>query len=141
MPANGPAIRLLPRLDDLNRFFWTSGADGRLRFLRCADCGRFFHPPSPRCPHCLSADVGPDVVSGRGTVHSFTVNHQEWIPGSDAYIVGLVSIAEQPDVRLMTNLLDVDSDEGLVGREVEVVFEHQDDVYLPLFRLVKGTGA
>lgn len=48
--AHGPAIRLLPRLDDTNRFFWTSGADGRLRFLRCAACRRYLHPPSPAVP-------------------------------------------------------------------------------------------
>ncbi len=140
MLARGPAFRLLPRVDDTNRFFWTSGADGRLRFLRCQDCGRFFHPPSPRCPHCLSTDVAPDVVSGRGTVNSFTVNHQQWIPGSDPYVVGLVEITEQPDVRLMTNLVDCDPDLGLVGREVEVVFEHAEDVYLPLFRPAPDAG-
>jgi uncharacterized OB-fold protein len=136
MPANGPSIRLLPRLDDTNRFFWTSGADGKLRFLRCADCEQWFHPPAPRCPYCLTSDVAPHTVSGRATVHSFTVNHQQWIPGSDPYVIGLVAIAEQPDVRLMTNLIGVEPDDSLVGREVEVVFEHQDDVYLPLFRLV-----
>jgi uncharacterized OB-fold protein len=136
MPANGPAFRLLPRVDDTNRFFWTSGADGRLRFLRCEDCGRLFHPPSPRCPYCLSADVVPHAVSGRGTVHSFTVNHQQWIPGSDSYVIGLVAIVEQADVRLMTNLVDCEPDDTLIGREVEVVFEEQDDVFLPLFRLV-----
>ena len=141
MLARGPSLRLLPRLDDTNRFFWTSGADGRLRFLRCQDCGQFFHPPSPRCPHCLSTDVAPDVVSGRGVLNSFTVNQQEWIPGSEPYVIGLVEIAEQPDVRLMTNLVDCEPDLGLVGGEVEVVFEHQDDVYLPLFRPVAGAGA
>ena len=43
-------FRILPKLDDGNRFFWTSGADGRLRFLRCQDCGYFIHPPQPICP-------------------------------------------------------------------------------------------
>jgi uncharacterized protein len=140
MPANGPAFRLLPRVDDTNRFFWTSGADGKLRFLRCEQCHQLFHPPSPRCPYCLSADVAPHAVSGRATVHSFTVNHQQWIPGSDPYVIGLVAISEQPDVRLMTNLVDCEPDDSLVGREVEVVFEHQDDVFLPLFRLVETSG-
>jgi hypothetical protein len=139
MLANGPAFRLLPRVDDTNRFFWTSGADGRLRFLRCEDCGQLFHPPSPRCPHCMSADVAPHAVSGRGTVHSFTVNHQQWIPGSDPYVIGLVAIAEQTDVRLMTNLVDCEPDDQLIGREVEVEFEEQDDVFLPLFRLVAAS--
>ena len=46
----------LPLLDDENRFFWTSGADGRLRFLRCQACGYYLHPPLPRCPTCGSGD-------------------------------------------------------------------------------------
>jgi hypothetical protein len=46
----------------------------------------------------------------------------------------LVSIDEQPDVRLMTNLVDCEPDDSLIGSAVEVTFEHSDDVYLPLFR-------
>ncbi len=141
MLADGPSIRLLPRLDPDNEFFWTGGADGRLRFLRCGACRQFVHPPVPRCPNCLSAELGPETVSGRGTVHSFTVNHQEWIPGSEPYVIGLVAIDEQPDVRLMTNLVGCDPADRLIGRRVEVVFEPNEEVYLPLFRPVTGGGA
>ena len=31
-----PVFRVLPTLDEPSAFFWTSGADGKLRFLRCA---------------------------------------------------------------------------------------------------------
>lgn len=133
MTASGPSLRLLPRLDDDNRFFWTSGADGRLRFLRCRSCGTFIHPPVPRCPACLSDSLAPEAVSGRGTVESFTVNHQQWIPGSEPYIVAWVSIAEQPDIRLTTNLVGLEPTQVEVGMPVDVVFEESDGVYLPLF--------
>lgn len=124
----------MPRLDQENRFFWTSGADGKLRFLRCADCHRFVHPPSPICPECLGRDLAPEVVSGRGTVASFTVNQQQWIPGSEHYVIAWVAIDEQPDVRLTTNLVDIDENEVEIGMPVRVVFEQVgDDVYLPLF--------
>lgn len=65
---------------------------------------------------------------------TFSVNYQQWIPGSDPYIIAWVSIDEQPDVRLTTNLVDVEPDDVAVGMEVEVVFEQNDDVYIPLFR-------
>jgi uncharacterized OB-fold protein len=136
MFANGPSFRVLPRLDPDNEFFWTSGKDGLLRFLRCRSCGKFVHPPVPRCPFCLESDLAPEVVSGRGTVHSFTVNHQQWIPGSDPYVVAWVSIVEQPDVRLTTNLVGVEPEDLRVGMEVEVFFEEHEGVYLPLFRPV-----
>jgi hypothetical protein len=134
MSANGPSFRVLPRLDDDNRFFWTGGEDGTLRFLRCQSCRQFVHPPVPVCPGCLGRELAPEPVSGRATIHSFTVNVQEWIPGSEPYVIGLVSIDEQPDVRLMTNLIDCDPDDIEIGSPVEVVFEHQEDVYFPLFR-------
>jgi uncharacterized OB-fold protein len=83
MLANGPSIRLLPHLSDDNRFFWTSGAEGVLRILRCNACGFFVHPPGPVCRRCLSSDLAPQAVSGRGRVESYTINYQQWIPGSD----------------------------------------------------------
>ncbi len=137
MTASGPPLRLLPRLDDDNRFFWTSGADGHLRFLRCEACRTYVHPPAPCCPACLSDSLAPEVVSGRGTVESFTVNHQQWIPGSDPYIVAWVSIVEQPDVRLTTNLVGMEPTAVSVGMAVDVVFEESGDVHLPLFGPVR----
>lgn len=133
--ASGPAIRLQPRLDVENRFYWTSGADGKLRLLRCNDCAKFVHPPAPVCPDCLRSDLAPEVVSGRGTVASFTVNIQQWIPGSEPYVIAWVAIDEQPDVRLTTNLVGIDADDAQIGMPVSVVFEPigDDGVYLPLF--------
>jgi uncharacterized OB-fold protein len=139
MVANGPSFRLLPRLSDDNRFFWTSGADGILKFLRCDSCHFFIHPPGPICRRCLSRDLTPEEVSGRGRVETFSVNYQQWIPGSEPYIIAWVSIDEQPDVRLTTNLIDVEPDDVYVGMEVEVAFEQNDDVYIPLFRPVTPT--
>ncbi len=57
--ARGPSVRVLPRLDDANRFFWTSGEDGHLRFLRCAACRHYVHPPSPRLPLLPRRHAGP----------------------------------------------------------------------------------
>jgi uncharacterized OB-fold protein len=141
MLANGPSFRVLPRLDDENRFFWTSGADGVLRILRCNNCGFYIHPPGPICPRCLSRDVAPQRVSGRGRVETFTINYQQWIPGSEPYVIAWVSIDEQPSVRLSANLIDVEREEVAVGMEVEVTFEHVEDVYLPLFRATTDGSA
>ena len=134
MTASGPSIRLLPRLDVDNTFFWTSGADGRLRFLRCTACERFVHPPVPRCPLCLGDTLAPEAVSGAATVESFTVNEQQWIPGSEPYVIAWVAIVEQRDIRLTTNLVDVEPDDVAIGMEVSVTFEEHDGIYLPLFR-------
>jgi uncharacterized OB-fold protein len=144
--ANGPPFRLTPRLDQENTFFWTSGADGRLRFLRCNDCRRFVHPPTPVCPECLGSDLAPEVVSGGATVESFTINKQQWIPDSEAYVIAWVSIVEQPDVRLTTNLVEVKEDEVEIGMPVKVVFEQAgeqagEQIYLPLFSPAKADAS
>jgi uncharacterized OB-fold protein len=130
-----PPFRVLPRLDADNEFFWTSGADGKLRFLRCATCGYRVHPPAPICPHCLTRSVAPEPVSGRATVVSFTINHQPWMPTYEGpYVIALVEIDEQPSVRLMTNIVGCAPDDVYIGMPVEVVFEHNHDVWIPLFR-------
>ena len=68
--------RPLPVLTVTNRAFWTGGERGELLVYRCQDCGYYVHPPVRYCPKCESRDVDPEPVSGRGSVASFTVNHQ-----------------------------------------------------------------
>ncbi len=131
-----PAFRVLPTTDEPSAFFWTSGADGTLRFLRCSSCAYLIHPPAPYCPRCQAREAAPGEVSGRATVHSFTVNHQPWDGSTDPYVIALVSIDEQPDVRLTTNLVDVEPDDVRIGMPVEVVFEDHDPVFIPVFRPV-----
>lgn len=126
-------FRVLPAIDDENRFFWTSGEDGRLRFLRCQGCGQYLHPPLPRCPGCGGTDLTPEPVSGRGEVFSFTVNHQPWDGDPEPYVIALVALPEQEGLRLTTNLVGCPVEEVHIGMPVRVRFEHRDPVWLPLF--------
>jgi uncharacterized protein len=134
-----PSFRILPRVTDMNRHFWQGGEEGELRFLRCRKCRTYIHPPSPICPVDHGKDLAPEAVSGRGTVATFTINHQPWIPGMAVpYVIALVAIEEQPDVRLQTNIVECAVDDVHIGMPVEVVFDHRedpdDDVWIPLFR-------
>ena len=132
-------MRPLPQLTPANEWFWTSGADGHLRIQQCSDCATLVHPPVPICPACRSLEWTPAVVSGRATVVGFTVNHHQWLPGFEPpYVIANVALAEDPMVRLTTNLVGCDPDEVHIGQEVAVRFEQQDDVWLPLF---EPTGA
>lgn len=133
-PYRRPDFRLLPRVVDQNEFFWTSGADGTLRFLRCGDCGYWIHPPAPICPVCHGRDVAPEAVSGEATLHTYTVNHQAWIPGFDPpYVVAIVELPEQEGLRLTTNLVGCPIADVRIGMPLRVTFEPWDDVWLPLF--------
>ena len=84
-------------------------------------------------------DVGPAPASGRATVAAFTINRQPWVPGFEPpYVVAMVELADEPDVRLITNIVDVAPEGVRIGLEVEVFFEEwegQDGkLALPLFR-------
>ena len=133
--ASHKPFRLLPRVTPANEHFWRGGRDGELRFLRCSACSKYVHPPAPRCPGCLSKDVEPAAVSGLGTVHTFTLNHQEWVPAPDhPYAIAVVTLDEQDDLRLMTNVVNCPAESVHVGMRVRVVFEnHDDEVWFPLF--------
>ena len=112
---------------------------GVLRFLHCAECDEYIHPPAPYCPRCGSDHPEPATVSGRGTVHSFTVNHQAWDGTTAPYVIALVAIDEQPGVRLTTNIVGCEIGDVTIGMPVQVVFADHDPIYLPLF--VPATGA
>lgn len=131
-------FRVLPRVSETNEHFWRGGAEGELRILRCQACGYWIHPPSPRCPDCLSKDVRPEAVSGDAVVHTFTINHQPWIPTFDPpYVVAIVDLPEQAGLRLTTNIVGCEPDDVFIDMPVRVVFEHYDEngyeVWLPLF--------
>jgi uncharacterized OB-fold protein len=135
------SFRLLPAVDDLNRPFWTGGEQGELRFWRCQACAYWIHPPSPRCPECLSKSLAVEAVSGLAVVHTFSVNHQAWMPGLEPpYVVAIVALPEQDGLRLTTNVLDVDPAEVFIGMEVTVRFEHHDDVWIPVFIPTAGAA-
>jgi uncharacterized OB-fold protein len=142
-----PALRLAPSPTPESRAFWTGGRDGALLIYRCHGCGHFFHPPGPACWRCRSTDVAPEPVSGRATVAAFTIDRQPWIPGFDPpYVVAIVELAEEPDTRLITNVVGLAPEDVRIGLEVEVFFEdwtgfsgdEDSRVWIPLFRPVSG---
>ena len=130
MVESGP----LPRLTAETSFFWTSGADGRLRFLHCDGCSRYTHPPRPTCRSCGADRLIPQPVSGRGRLWSATTSYQKLLPEVEVpYTVAIVALAEQDDLHLTTRLVGVAPDDVRIGMALQVQFEPHDDVYLPLF--------
>jgi hypothetical protein len=116
------------------RPFWTGGAEGQLLIHHCDACGQYFHPPAPVCRACGGRDVSPRPVSGRGVVRAFTINRQAWTPElAEPYIVAIIELADQPGLRLLSNVVGGAPEETEVGMPVQVVFEQQDDVWIPLF--------
>ena len=56
------------------------------------------------------------------------------------YVVALVALEEDPAIRLLTNLVEIEPDAIDVDMAVEVVFEPLGDTALPQFRPVTARG-
>jgi uncharacterized OB-fold protein len=126
--------RMAPAVTDLNRAYWTGGSEGKLLIQRCAGCERWVHPPVDRCPACRSSELRAEPVSGRGTVFTFTVNRHPFNPAVPLpYVIALVQLEEQDDLRVTTNIVNCPVDDVTVGMPVQVLFEEQDGLYVPLF--------
>ncbi len=126
-----------PQLDDHNRAFWTGGADGQLKIAFCVECDLWAGPPAADCPACGGV-LEARPVSGRGTVFTYTVNHQPFNPAVPVpYVIAIVELEEQADLRIASNIVDCEPDSVRVGLPVEVRFERQDvddeSVYMPVF--------
>ena len=117
--------------------FWEGARRHKLVLPFCRPCGAFFFYPRAACPRCLSSDLDWRPVSGRGTLHTFTIvqRGQKGFPLATPYVLAIVELAEGP--RMMTNLVDVDPDPAKlrIGMPVEVTFERvNDDTALVKFR-------
>jgi uncharacterized protein len=119
--------------------FWDAAREKKLLIKRCGGCGKNHFYPRPFCPHCWSADVGWREASGRGTLYTYSIVHQNDLPPFNQrvpYVAAIVDLAEGP--RVMTNLVDVEHDAIRVGMGVEATFQAiSDDVTIPVFRPAK----
>ncbi|WP_232839914.1 MULTISPECIES: Zn-ribbon domain-containing OB-fold protein [Nocardia] len=132
--ASPAATPPLPRLTPETEFFWASGADGLLRIQRCPESGTWYHPPRPDCGPNGEYIPVPTPVSGLGTVFSFTVNRQPFLPSIvPPYIVAIVELDEQEGLQLMTRLVNCATGNVRIGQRVRVIFEQHDRIYLPFF--------
>ncbi len=133
--------RPVPVPDERSAPYWSAAADHVLVIARCSRCEQLSHPPGIICPHCHHVDprFTFEPVDGRGTVRSWVVLRQSFLPGfDDALPLVLVDVAldEQDDVRLIGRLLDGDGAALSIGDRVAVAFEDlAPGVSVPAFTL------
>ena len=103
----------------------------------CVTCDLWAGPPAADCPDCGGV-LEARPVSGRGTVFTYTVNYQPFNPAVPVpYVIAIVELEEQADLRIASNIVDCEPDSVHVGLPVEVRFERQDvdeeNRYVPVF--------
>jgi uncharacterized OB-fold protein len=132
--------RLAPLITRDTEFFWEGARRRQLLVQRCARCGATRHPPGPACPHCHSLDWEPWEEPQRGRLYSFTVQYHPLPAGFDRpCIVGLIEFDD--GIRLVSNVIEVDPDELVIGEVLEVCFIAQDEGWTaPQFRRPPSVG-
>ena len=120
--------RPVPIPDEQSAPFWAAAAEHVLTAARCARCTAYSMPPDVVCPHCGSTDPQFEFtpVSGRGTVRSWTVVRQSFLPGFDddlPFVLVDVELVEQPELRVIGRLLDGVDAPLRLGDQVTVGFE------------------
>lgn len=116
--------------------FWDGCTREQLLLQQCNRCQKFWHPPGPICPNCLSTDYEWVPASGRGSVYTFSVvRHafrRAWEP-LVPYVVAVIQLEEGP--RVLSNVVDTSPESVDIGMKVEVTFQRiSDTITLPLFR-------
>ena len=133
----------VPRPTPETQEFWDGCAQGEIRLQRCTACDKHYFPPRPFCPTCLSDEVTWETTSGRGTLHTYIINHRpgRGFENDGPYAIAIVELDEGP--RMMTNIVGIENTpENLVlDMPLEVTFDVRGDIHVPLFRPISTGGA
>ena len=134
-----------PTPSELTSGFWEAARHHRLVVQRCDGCGELRHYPQPMCPDCHSEQWTWTPLSGRGTIHTFTVTHQAFHPAwADRVPFAVATVELEEGVRMVSDLPPEDVPRVAIGLPVECFFEdhHLDDgtsFTFPRFRLADRT--
>jgi uncharacterized OB-fold protein len=101
------------------RGWWEGCGRGELVLQRCRSCGTVQHKPRALCAKCLTDTVDHFVASGRGTVYTFTVTHQNMVPPFRDHLPYVFAYVELDEgVRVLTNIVGCDPADVHIGLPV-----------------------
>jgi len=104
---------------------WEAAAAGQFSLPRCTQCRRFDWYPTGTCKTCGSDAIVWEQLSGRARLFSWAVVKRVLyapLTPLGGYISAIISIEEDPSVRFVTRLVDVESAALRLDLELEVRF-------------------
>ena len=122
-----PRPRPLPRPTPTTKFFWDSAKEGKLALQYDPTSRRYQFWPRANSVKTGRRNLEWRVVSGKGTVYSYTITYvptagfQDRVP----YVVGLIELDEK--VRIIGNVVNIKPDDVKIGMRVRVTFEKLSD--------------
>jgi uncharacterized protein len=132
--SNKPLPEILPETAG----FWEAARRHELVVQQCTECARLQHFPRLLCHRCLSDELTWKIVSGRGTVYSFTIIrqalHASFAP-EVPYVYAIVELEE--GVRMIANVVGTAPERVRIGLPVQATFaDVAPGVSLPLFKAI-----
>jgi uncharacterized OB-fold protein len=126
--------------------FWEHAREHRLVAARCTRCDAFRPmPPGSFCWECDGDEVAWIELSGRATLHSFTIVRRavaSSLEGVVPFVIAIVDLDGAPGVRLMTNIVDVEPEAVRTGMALTVVWDDlASGVTIPRFAPVGSAGS
>lgn len=113
-----------------------AGDLSELLIEHCDRCARWVHPAAGQCRDC-GGQLVARPVSGRGSVFTYTVNFHPYHPDVPTpYVIAIVELVEQQDLRVATNIVDCEPDSIECGMPVELRFQQPtgpDTAVRPVF--------
>jgi uncharacterized OB-fold protein len=126
----------IPTPDIETQAFWDGCREGRFLIRHCNACGEDHFYPRPFCPKCWSDDVEWKAATGRGTLYTYSIVHQNDLPPFNErvpYVAAVVELDEGP--RVMTNVEGTPFEDLRVGMPVRVDFKPLgDEITIAIFR-------
>ena len=123
-----------PLFNDDNAFLYEGFEQEELRIQKCSNCGQLRVPPGPMCPHCQSSEWTTINASGKGRVHSYTIQYHPPIPPFPSpHTLVLVDLEE--GVRFLAAAKDISAEDVAIDMDVELEFcELEPGFKLPVFK-------
>lgn len=97
------------RIDRDNIAHYRGLLAGKLLINRCQACGYWIYPHRPVCPECLSWDIVPTEVSGRGRLFMYTLIHRARDPNTpltEPLVVAAVDLEERQGLRYLSTVVN-----------------------------------
>lgn len=125
--------RTLPVPSKISQPFWDSCRAERMQLQRCDDCGTYAYYPVYVCPECASRKLSWTSVSGRGTIHTFTVASRSSLEAAEGPLI--VALVELEEGAMMVSNIRTSAPERLeIGDPLRLRYEKiSDDITLPMF--------
>lgn len=140
--AEGSSVGIAPVMTVESEPFWKAIARGQLVVERCLKCEAYVFPPRGVCARCWSRNLEIVAIEGSGRIHSFTVNHNPWLPGMEVpYVLALVEFLGYPGFRVLGRLRGGTFESIAIGEEVCIGSEPGPAGFsIPSFARIRAIG-